>query len=204
MRRVDRERALVHPIALSDREEVESVLVVGDEHDARSQGLAVDDEVLAATPVLQRDDERPQPREGLAPLPSPLTAVDEPRVDPQRDVVQEHLVAHAADIDSPLGSVAEGRERRQRIVGIEADVVREVVARAPRDAGEGQVSLHGDLGNSAQRAVASGHAQHPSIRFPREFGEVVVLLEHVNLHARARVRLGSAPRRSARPSPSRG
>ena len=108
--------------------------------------------------------------------------MDEPRVDPQRNVVQEHLVAHAADIDTPLDSVAEGRERRQRIVGIEADVVREVVARAPRDAGEGQVSLDGHLRNRAQRAVASGHAEHLGIRFPRELGKVVVLPEHVNLH----------------------
>ena len=103
-------------------------------------------------------------------MPSPLAPVDEPRVDAQRDVVQEHLVADTADVDAALDAVTKCREGRQRVVGVEPDIAREVVARAPRDADERQVPLDGHLSDGAERAVAAGHAQHLCVRFPGEVG----------------------------------
>src|SRR5688572_96301 len=139
---------------------VAAVVVVGHE---RYEG-----EPLLAPPVrLEGERERPaaapqgrgdQAERGDEPVPGlPGRVVDEARVDPQRDVVQEDAAVYGSDVDSPL-LAAEGREGGERIVGVEAEVAGEVVPRAEGHAGERQVSFQRDLRHGGERAVAPGGA----------------------------------------------
>jgi hypothetical protein len=58
-----------------------------------------------------------------------------------------------------LAAVDERVERTHDVLAIDAEVEREVVARARRDAGVGQIELRGDRGDDGLRAVAAGHRQ---------------------------------------------
>ena len=109
-----------------------------------------------------------------------LAPVHEPRVEAERDVVQEEPVADAADVDAPLDPVVEGGERRERIVAVEAEVAGEVVPRPERDADERHVLLDRDLGDRRERAVAAGHPEHVRAGLPRHLGQVVALLQQVD------------------------
>ncbi len=179
-----------------------SILVVGHEQDARAHRFAVDDEPLDPTPVLQRYEERAQPCQGLSAVAALLSAVDEPRIDAQRDVVEEQPLADAPHVDPPLDAVLERRECGNRIIGVEPDVAGEVVSSAPRNAHERQVALDRGL---CHRRRATRRPQ-PS-RAPRRRSPARALRDR---HAprgrarryRARWRQTSAPRRSGRPSPS--
>ena len=205
MRRVDRERAFVHPIALSDREEIEAVLVVGHEHDARSQRLAVDDEVLAATPILQRDERAPAAARRSRP--AAVAARGGGRAARRRPARRcsgtpgrrrgRHRLAARLRRGTPRAPPADRRYRARR----RSRSGCACPTGCRRRAG---LARSATCGNRAQRAVASGHAQHLRIRLPRELGEIVVLLEHMDAHVERVARPRSAPRRSARPSPSPG
>jgi hypothetical protein len=79
----------------------------------------------------------------------PLAPVDELGVDAERDVVQEDPVSDAADVDAPLPP-GEGIQRADRIVPVEAEVPREVVARSEGDGDERELALEGDVGDGAK------------------------------------------------------
>ena len=113
VRDVEVQLALVEALALAEREQVEAVVVVGDEHEPRAYRLAVDREPLPAAAVLQGQRDRAQPRERVAAAAMVLAPVHEPRVEAERDVVQEEPVADAPDVDAPLDAVVEGGERRR-------------------------------------------------------------------------------------------
>ena len=157
-RRVEVQPALVEALALADREHRQLVAVVRDQDDARVQRPAVDGQPRRVA-LCGDDRQRTQPRERIAPPPMVLAAMHEPRIDPERDVVQEEPVAGAPDVDPAFAAVDEGGERSDRIVAVEADVAGEMVAGAERDADERQVALDRDVGDRRERAVAARHAE---------------------------------------------
>jgi hypothetical protein len=65
-----------------------------------------------------------------------LAPVDEPRVEPERDVVQEAPLPRPADVDAPFLALEAG-ERGEWVVAIEPEVAGEVVARAVGNDDEG-------------------------------------------------------------------
>jgi hypothetical protein len=105
-----------------------------------------------------------------------LAAVDEPCVQPERDVVEEETPAGAADVD-PLLPSSEGGKGGERVVAVEADVAGEVVPRPVRDADERQVALERHLGDRRERAVAARDAKGLRWRLPRELARVVAAPE---------------------------
>jgi hypothetical protein len=112
--------------------------------------------------------------------------VDEARVDPERDVVQEDSVVDDAGVDTQLAP-RERRQRREWVVA-QPEVVREVVPRPERDAGEGEIQVDRDLGDGGQRAVAPGDAERGRAAvggFAGERGRVVPLREFARLDAEA-------------------
>ena len=86
-------------------------------------------------------------------------ALDRVGVEAERDVVDEHAPVDLGQVDAALAAVDERVERADDVVAVDAEVEREVVARARRDAGVGQVELGGDRGDDRLRAVAAGHRQ---------------------------------------------
>src|SRR4051794_23862979 len=120
------EAALVEPLSLADREEIERVRVVRDEQDARLDRLAVDRDA-ERLPVLRKDRERAQAGERVAAAPMPFPTAHELRVETERHVVQEQAAVRPGGIDSPLLAVHECVERTDRVAAVEADVACEVV-----------------------------------------------------------------------------
>ena len=105
----------------------------------------------------------------------------------------------SADVDPALDSGGERVERADRIVGIEAEVEREVVARARRNADEREVVLDGGRGDHAERPVAAGSAEH--IRAARdcvrdEPGQVVLRAQDDHVQAVLAGPLGETRARS--------
>jgi hypothetical protein len=139
-------RPAVAPISLANRKELERVRVVRDEHDARADRLAVDRDA-ERLPVLHEDRERAQARERVAAAPMALPPVHEPRVNPEGDVVQKEPSVRTADVNHALLAVHECVERADRVVAVETEVAREVVARSERDAHERQSTFQRDLGD---------------------------------------------------------
>ena len=152
-----------------------------DEDESRTDGLAVDREPLPAAAVLRGQRERAQAGESVAAAAVVLAPVHEPRVETERDVVQEEPLADPADVDPPLFAVVECRECADRVVAVEADVPGEVVAGPERDADERNVLLDRDVGDRRERAVPARHPQHVSVCAPRDLGQVVPLLEEVHV-----------------------
>ena len=112
MRDVEVQPPLVDPLALAEREEVELVVVVGDERDVRLDLLPVDLSCRAASGRVRAGRARAGGR-GPRAVAVPLASVDELRVEPERDVVQEHVAVHPSDVDPLLASVRErGQSRR--------------------------------------------------------------------------------------------
>ena len=105
-----------------------------------------------------------------------LAPVHEPRVQAERDVVQEEALADASDVDAPLDAVVERGERAERIVAVEAEVAGEVVPRPERDADERHVLLDRDLCDGSERAVAARHPEHVCVGLPRQLRQVVPFL----------------------------
>ncbi len=114
-----------------------------------------------------------------------LAPVHEPRVDPERDVVEEEAVVCAPDVDAPLDAVVERSEGGDRVVAVEPEVAREVIPRPERDADERDVLLDRDLGDGGERPVAAGHPEHVGAGGSRELGQVVPVLEEAHLDAAA-------------------
>ena len=91
--------------------------------------------------------------ERVTPAAMVLPAVDEPGVEAERDVVQEETVTGPPDVDPPLAA-RERVERSDRVVAVEAEVARKVVAGAERHAHEPKVALDGDTRDGSERSVA--------------------------------------------------
>ena len=182
MRDVEVEHPLIDSLALAERQQVQVVVVVRDEDEPGTHGLAVDREPLPAAPVLHGQRERAEPGEGFAPPAAVLAPVDEPRVEAQRDVVQKEPVSDAAHVDPSLFPV-EGRERADRVAAVEAEVPREVVAGPERDADKRNVLLDRHLGNRRERAVPARHPQHVSVCAPCHLRQVVPLREEMHVDA---------------------
>ena len=72
-------------------------------------------------------------------------------------------------------------ERGERVVAVEPEVAREVVARPERDDDERQVALDRDRGHARHRAVAAGRAEHVRVGLARQLGGVVALAQDVRL-----------------------
>ena len=89
-----------------------------------------------------------------------LLRLDDLGVDAERDVVDEDPAVDGGEVDAALDGVAEGVERADDVVAVEAEVEREVVAGAGRDADERHVGRHGDRRHQGLGAVAAGHADH--------------------------------------------
>ncbi len=183
------ELPLVEALALAEREQVEGVVVARDEHEPRADVPPVDREALPAPPVLHCQRQCPQAGQGVPPAAVVLTAVHEPRVDPERDVVEKEAVVRAPHVDSPLDTVVECGQRGDRIVAVEPEVAREVIPRPERDADERDLLLDRDLGDGGERPVAAGHAEHVGAGVPRQLVQVVSVLEetHVDTAALRRV-----------------
>ena len=136
----------------------------------------------SAAAVLHGQRERAQAGQCFAPPAAVLAPVDEPRVEAERDVVQEEPVSDPAHVDPPLLPV-EGRERADRVVAVEAEVPGEVVAGPERDADERNVLLDRHLGDRRERAVPARHPQHVSVCAPCHLRQVVPLLEEMHVDA---------------------
>ena len=70
--------------------------------------------------------------------------LDRLRVEPERDVVDEHAPVDLSQVDAALATVDEGVEGADDVVAVNSEVEGEVVAGACRDAGVGKVELGGD------------------------------------------------------------
>ena len=126
--------------------------------------------------------------------------LDDGGVDAERDVVHEQTVADRRVVDEALDAVAKGDHALARVFLVETQVLGEVVARAGRDADEGDVVLVGDRGDESLRAVAAGHAQAVGAAGDRLVGQVgqvepSVEEDHLDAHARRPCR----PDRTSRP-----
>jgi len=172
------EAALVESLSLADREELDPVRVVRDEHDARVESLVVECE-LERMPVLHNERVGACAREQLAAAPVMLAAVDESRVEAERDVVEERAPVHSAEVDSTFLACEPGK-RPDGVVAVEAEVAREMVARAVGDADERELALDRDARDGGERPVAARHPQSVGIRFAGKLLEVVVLAEDVH------------------------
>ena len=189
VRDVEVELALVEALALPEREQVECVVVVRDQHEPRSDVIPVDREALAATSVLHGQRQCTKPSERIAAAAVVLAPVHEAGVDPERDVVQEEPVACARDVDPPFDPVVESCERGDRVVPVEPEVAGEMVPRPERDADERHVLLDRDRCDGGERAVAAGHSEHVGTRVPRQLRQVVPVLERAHVDATAARRL---------------
>ena len=141
--------------------------------------LTVDECAQSAVLAHQASDSA-QAREHLAATAVMLATVDEIGVEAERQVVEKESTVDATDIDTLLGAV-EGGERRQRIVAIEAEIARKVVASPERDADERQVALQRDGRHRRQRAVTAGHPERVRRRRARHCVDVVPFTEHVTV-----------------------
>jgi hypothetical protein len=111
-----------------------------------------------------------------------LSPVDEGGVVTEADVVEEEVARDPAHVDAPFPP-AEGVERRDRVVAVEPDVAREVVASAERHADERKVALEGHLRHLRERPVAAGHPERLGVGRTGEVRCVVTLAEDVDGHA---------------------
>ena len=148
-----------------------------------------------ARPAADAAPERTESGEQLAPAAVILAPVDERRVEPERDVVQEAPLARAADVDALLVAL-EGGERGQR-VELEPEVAREMVPSPVRDDHERQVALDRDRGHARHRAVATGCAEHLRVGGARQLGEVFSLAQDARLDPARPCRLGQLLRARA-------
>ena len=147
------------------------------------------DAVGAGEAEVERLGTRPehlgQQVEGRLPLRiAVLRGLHDPRVDAERDVVDEHPLTDLGEVDPALDRIIERIERAPHIVTIETEIERKVVAGAGRDAHQGHVGGHGDRGNQRLRTVASGHPDDigpPGDGVPCQIEEVRAGFEHDRL-----------------------
>jgi hypothetical protein len=179
---VQMQQTLVEPLALTDVEQVQLVGVVRHEDDGGGDDAPVDQDPLPPSPLACEQQERPEAGQRLLSAPVLLAPVHELGVEAERDVVQEHVPVHAAGVDPALDP-EERLERGERIVAIEPEIAREVVARPVGDADERKVALERDLGDGRQRAVATGDAEALRIGCARELRCVLALGKEMRLDA---------------------
>ncbi len=107
-------------------------------------------------------------------------------VEPQRDVVDEHLAVHLGEVHDTLAAVDEGVEPPDDVVAIDSQVEGEVVAGPRRDAGIGKPELGGDRRDDRLRAVAARHGESVGAAIhgvPYERPQVVAALQLDRLEA---------------------
>jgi hypothetical protein len=139
----------------------EAVVVVRDEHGRAGAVLTaagatpsqVELAAVGAHHVGHRVQQRPDLRVAVS-LP-----LDRLGVQPERHVVDEHAPVDLGEVDAPLTTVHQRVERADDVVAVDAQVEREVVARAGRHARVGQVQLGGDHRDDRLRAVSSGYGE---------------------------------------------
>ena len=120
---------------------------------------------------------------GVGSPPVPLPPVHEPRVDADRDVVQEEPSVDPSDVHPPFVA-CERRKRGQWVVAIEPDVPCEVVAGPERDAHERHSALQRHRRDRAERAVAARGAEHRRIGAAGELDQVLAgRAQHARTHA---------------------
>jgi hypothetical protein len=139
VRDVQVEQSFVQAVALADGEEVEVVVVVRHDQDARVSPLPVDGHAQPARVACEQSE-----RFQHGGRPSSFPPVDEARVQPERDVVQEQAAVHARDVD-PLLAARKGPERSGGVATIDAQVAGEVVEGAERNGDERKRPLDRDL-----------------------------------------------------------
>src|SRR4051812_32431071 len=100
-RRVDVQASLVEALALADGEHAQLILVVRNEYDACANRAAVDPDAEGVA-VADDGSERAQARERVAATPVTFAAMDEARIQTERDVVQEQPVVDAPHVDPTL------------------------------------------------------------------------------------------------------
>ena len=126
-----------------------------------------------------------------------LVGRHDPRVQPERHVVDEDLAVDLAQVDGGFTGRPEHVECPDRIITVDPEVEGEMIARTGRDAHEWQSMRGRDRGHHRLGAVAAGHAQR--IRAPGDRGlgqrlQVVARLEENGLDAPA---TGPRPRDAA-------
>jgi hypothetical protein len=114
-----------------------------------------------------------------------FAVVDELRIEPQRDVVQEQALADPTDVDPPLES-PKRVQRADWIVAVESEVTREVVSRSEGNADEGDVALDRDLCDCGERTVTTGGAERRRVGITGELCDVIFRLEDPRLDPAAR------------------
>ena len=185
----DPEHARVDPLAGARAGQVrELIRVVGDEDQRR---------VAAAAPIGRGEFEvhllgvgseqiRQHASPGLELGVAVGVGLDHRRIHAERGVVDEHAVVDAREVDAPLDAVGECVERAHDVVAIEAQVKREVVSRARRDADVGHPAPRGDRRHERLRAVASRHPDHLRSACDCVFGQlqqIIPALQHDRLDA---------------------
>ncbi len=87
------------------------------------------------------------------------------RVDPERDVVDEDRAVDSGEVDRALQSlVAVGVQGADDVVTVDAQIERQVIAGARRDAHVRETALHRHLGDDRLRSVPAGHAERAGAR----------------------------------------
>ena len=98
--------ALVDPLALAEREEVELVVVVGDERDVRLDAARPSTLIAERRVIACEQGERAQAGEGLAPAAVGLASVRRAaRRAPSETLFRKARAVDAADVDPTLVSV---------------------------------------------------------------------------------------------------
>ena len=120
-------------------------------------------------------------------------------VDPERDVVEEEAAVHLRDVDPALDAVGERVERAEQVVAIDAEVEREVVARAGGHADEREPCA---TAAAATTASDPSPPAMPSASAPRatasatSVGKIVVRAQDDHLDSALARPLGEAGTRS--------
>ena len=146
--------------------------------------------------MTERDRRSTRAGEQLAAPTVLLALVDELRIHPERDVVEEHPPVHLPDVHAPLGA-PERVECRDRVVAVQPDVPREVIPSPERDADERQAALDRDRGDRCERAVATGHPERVGVGPSGDRLEVLSLAEEVHVDAPAACLVGELLARRA-------
>ena len=198
----DPEQAVVDPRPRARADgAAEPVAVVGDEHHrarvvrvpARAGPAQVELAAVGAEHVGHGVEQRAQLRVAVA------LALDGLGVEPERDVVDEHAPVDLGQVHGALAAVDERVEGADDVVAVDAEVEREVVARAGGHARVGQPALGGDRRDDRLRAVAAGHRERVGAALDRPANERLEVL--AGLRARSARSRARAPRRRARSAP---
>ena len=117
---------------------------------------------------------------------------DQFRVHAERDVVQEDPVVHGRVVDPLLDAIAKHVHALTRVVVVEPEIERKVVACAGADAHEREAVLDHDRCNRRHRPVTARHPEtvgstHDGI--PSEAFEIATAVEHDGLDAQLRGKL---------------